>query len=296
MARPALSAARALEIVDLMAGVPDRPFTLSELVRATNSNFASCHAVLTTLVARAWLVRDEARKSYRLGPALFAAGQAMAQHDEILGIMTSAAEGLAERTGLVLAISARTQDEMVGISRHGAAEIMGRGLQAGERVPLRPPIGATLMAWSDDREIDLWIGRGGLAADCSEAVSLRAQLAAIRRRGYLATLDSDGYAALSAAVSLRNRGESVQIREDQFISGLFGDLSQPDRIEGGASYDLAYIGAPVFDRAGRPIYSLVLSGFKGRIDGRTLEGFATELTRLCTDVMRSGAHSTRFAV
>jgi hypothetical protein len=53
---------RALQPIDLMATVCDRAFSLLDLMRATGSNFVACHAVLTVLIERAYLVRDQAQK------------------------------------------------------------------------------------------------------------------------------------------------------------------------------------------------------------------------------------------
>ncbi|TZG27522.1 IclR family transcriptional regulator [Sphingomonas montanisoli] len=289
MARPALSGSRALQVIDAMAGAPDRAFTLSDLVRATDSNFASCHAVIAILVARGYLLRDDATKTYRLGPALFAAGQAMAKHDPLLGALRSASDTLTERTGLSISISARTGDELVGVSRHGRNRQLAQGIRVGQRVSLKPPIGATVMAWSCDEDIDNYIGRGGIALDAPEAAQLRDELAAIRRRGYLATLNTDSYAAISKAMAQRYSDEDRNARAGQLISGLYGGLFQPEKIEADGSYDLAFIGAPIFDRRGYPLYSIVLSGFDGRISGAAIEDYAAQLTRMCTDVMRSGA-------
>src|SRR4029077_18145721 len=74
--RPALSAARSSEIIDFLASFPERGFTLSEIVRATKINVASCHAVLATLTDCGYLTRCPNERTYTLGRALVAIGQA----------------------------------------------------------------------------------------------------------------------------------------------------------------------------------------------------------------------------
>jgi DNA-binding IclR family transcriptional regulator len=76
MVRPALSAARGLDVIDLLCASPARSFTLSEIARGTGVNVSSCHSVLNVLVERGYLLRDPQLKTYTLGPLLFAAGQA----------------------------------------------------------------------------------------------------------------------------------------------------------------------------------------------------------------------------
>ena len=46
MSRPGLAASRSIDIIELLSLFPERGFTLSEIVRATQINIASCYAVL----------------------------------------------------------------------------------------------------------------------------------------------------------------------------------------------------------------------------------------------------------
>lgn len=52
MVRPALSATRALTIIDFMSQSPSQAYTLMELVRHTGTNVASCHAIVNVLMTR----------------------------------------------------------------------------------------------------------------------------------------------------------------------------------------------------------------------------------------------------
>ena len=46
MSRAALSASRSIEVIELLTAFPERQFTLSEVVKTTEINIASCHAIL----------------------------------------------------------------------------------------------------------------------------------------------------------------------------------------------------------------------------------------------------------
>ena len=284
MSRAALSAARAVRVLEILSGDAGRAFSLTELVRDTETNFASCYAVLTELTARGWLQRDEASKTYRLGPALFASGQAMAQADPLLQATLSGAQGLARSTQLSTGVSARVGDDLVGISRHGQARRPSVGLPIGQRLAFAPPIGATLIAWAEDDEVDLWLARGGIATDSEAAANLRTLLADIRSRGYIATMRTASYAAMSATVTGRDRAGGPR-RRGISARDLFGSLCQPEPADRHGEFDISYIGAPIFDAAGRPLYSVTLSGFPARIGWRDIEGYADELTRMCAAVM-----------
>ena len=72
MARPGLAASRGVDIIEFLSFFPDRGFTLSEIVRATEINVASCYAILNRLTDRGFLIRDPDQKTYTLGPSLIA--------------------------------------------------------------------------------------------------------------------------------------------------------------------------------------------------------------------------------
>jgi DNA-binding IclR family transcriptional regulator len=210
----------------------------------------------------------------------------MAIADPLLRATLAGSEALARATKLSVNVSARVGNELVGISRHGEVRRRTAGLPVGHRAPLAPPIGATLLAWSDDAEIDHWLNRGGLDAASEPSIALRALLAGIRERGYLATVRTASYAALSFAVAQR-REEGAEPRSRGITAReLFGSLCQPDSDDRQGEFDISYIGAPIFDAAGRPLYSVTLSGFAGRIGWREIEDNADELTQMCAEVVR----------
>ena len=60
---------RALEILELLADHPREILGLSEIARTLTMNKASCHATLTLLADRGYLIRH-ADKTYSLGPAI----------------------------------------------------------------------------------------------------------------------------------------------------------------------------------------------------------------------------------
>ena len=65
---------RAIEILELLADRPQELLGLSEIARTLTMNKASCHATLTLLAERGYLIRH-AEKTYSLGPAILPPGQ-----------------------------------------------------------------------------------------------------------------------------------------------------------------------------------------------------------------------------
>src|SRR5436305_5868561 len=70
---------RVVATMALLAERPEASLSLAELTRRLGVNKSTGHAILTSLAAAGWVLRDPTRKTYRLGPALAAlAGQAAA--------------------------------------------------------------------------------------------------------------------------------------------------------------------------------------------------------------------------
>ena len=75
MARTSPPTERVVATVSLLAARPDEPLSLAELTRRLGVNKSTGHAILTSLAAAGWVLRDPTRKTYRLGPALVALGR-----------------------------------------------------------------------------------------------------------------------------------------------------------------------------------------------------------------------------
>src|SRR5207249_1441728 len=67
MARVSPPTDRVIATVSLLATHPDEPLSLAELTRRLGVNKSTGHAILTSLAASGWVLRDPARKTYRLG-------------------------------------------------------------------------------------------------------------------------------------------------------------------------------------------------------------------------------------
>ena len=159
LSRPALAASRGTHVMNFLASVPDRRFSLTEIAQATGVNRASCLAILGELTQRGYLCRHASRKIYWLGPALIAAGQAAAVANPILARARTAAERLLEDLGLPVLLSTRIGDEIVCIFSLVNESGRTAGMRAGERVPLVPPIGASFVAWAPPDQAETWISR-----------------------------------------------------------------------------------------------------------------------------------------
>ena len=66
---------RVVATMALLAERPDASLSLAELTRRLDVNKSTGHAILTSLAAAGWVLRDPTRKTYRLGPAMVALGR-----------------------------------------------------------------------------------------------------------------------------------------------------------------------------------------------------------------------------
>jgi DNA-binding IclR family transcriptional regulator len=292
MTRPALSALRAIEIIDFMSQAPSQAYTLSELVRHTGTNVASLHAILNVLMRRGYLVRHPAHKTYRLSPALAAIGESVANAEPILGHARAAAESLASRTGLEATVMARTGEDVICLTRAAGDPRLRTSMRVGQRITLRPPLGGTYYAWAEEgEEVDAWIARG----DDADPDLARAALAMVRERGFLVTIRSPAQTQAWRALSARGASRAKADRDAaKALKELERALYQPKLIEPDATYAVDFITAPLFDHAHQATYSITLNGFSGSLSGDEIHRFASMLIEACSDVMRdSGVHPAR---
>lgn len=289
MVRPALSASRSLDIIDLLAASPDRRFSLSEIARAAGINVASCHAVLGVLVERGYLTRDRQTRSYALGPVLYAIGQAVPEGQPLLAHALAAAQTIFGELQVPVLISAGIGDEIVGIFAISDSRGISTGLRPGERRPMVPPTGAPFIAWSGDEAIAQWLAKAP-QGDPAWISGLRRSAETIRACGFEVLLRSSGTGHLASALLEFSSGtelvDSARPRRGSFYQ-LAPNVTLPEKIEPDEDYDVMMIAAPIFDRQGACIYNLCVGPFPGLLSGKQVLDHADRLLRACVEVMRA---------
>ena len=290
MARPALAATRAIEVLDLMAAHPTEVFTLSELAARLEINGASVHAVMAVLEAAGYASRHERHRTYGLGPAALALGHAALERHPRIDAARDEMRQLAKDLDLELLLIARVFDEMIAVARNGPQRGGIANLRVGQRVGLRPPLGSAFLAWDDAHEVDAWLAR--TATDLGASDSYRALLKGVRERGYSVGLEvkarergrelTSEIAAKPRATHLRSELQSV------LEEHAHGD-SQLDSIEPGQSYSVAMIMAPIFDANGRAALALSMSGFRRNLAAEDLKHLGEQLRDVGLQTTRATA-------
>jgi len=279
--RRAPAVERSVAVLNHLAAHPGEKLTLSEIARDLGLNKATLHAILSALADAGYLVRDAARKSYGLGPALIALGNAASATQPAVDYALPEMQALTDELGLDCVASAPIHDEIVILARSGTPRPFGVYVLPGQRLPLSPPIGTVFVAWSSQQEIDHWLGRLGPEVRKDALQRHRATVDAVRARGYSVGLEGaarGGRSPKGRALTLEEGVRSVRSEEYALVE-----------LQPGDSYRVNHIGAPVFGPDGAVTTALFIIGFPGRISGAEVARIAERLTA-ATERITKGIH------
>lgn len=289
MARPALSASRTTELIDLFTASPGRGFSMAEIVRETKINVASLHAILAVLVGAGYLTKLPREKRYILGPSLAVAGEVAVKSHPLIGPAKLAAEHLSDELGVAVLLSTEAGENLLAL--HSVEDRAGRivGMRSGQRRPISRVASLFRVAWSPPAVIDAWIAEAGVTDEALVAEWRRAA-ALIKERGFQLTLAETDEQPLPELVAEMASSEGLMEYKSRSM-GLVGShgqrLTQPEAIDPNQRYDVSMIAAPIFDQREAAHLSLALGGFAGMLTGAEIEHYAKRLMQTCLRVMRS---------
>lgn len=290
MSRPALSASRSLEIIELFTSFPERSFTFSEIIKGAKINTASCHAILSVLTQKGYLLRSEVNKTYQLGPSLVAAGRVAEQALPIVGRAERAAKRLFEEFRLPILLSALVGDEILAVISLEDDGGHDGGMRGGERLPLIPPLGVPFLAWGPEEDIERWMNRRSPALSPQAREVLLHRLELTREHGYHVHMRSSASGGIATLFTDMSRTNSIKDYREKLNAAIYSTESfmrQHDRFEPDEMYEPQLISAPIFDQSGRAVFNLGIGGFQNALSGAQLLKYAERLIRTCFDIMRS---------
>ena len=278
MARPAPAIDRCVAVLNHMAARPTRQFTLSELARDLELNKATAHGMLNTLAGAGYLIRDPEAKTYGLGPALIALGNAALSSTPAARLAEPRMTALSQEFDLECVASAAIADEIVILARAGTPRPLGINVEPGQRLPLAPPLGTVFVAWSGAEAIDRWLSHVGPGQGEADRTRYREALATVRERGYSVALGGEGQQRLVQA--LQDAGH-----EPRGSGG--GEEYALVELAGTERYRINHIGAPVFGPRGEVALALFLIGFRGQIAAEEVPRYADRLMEAADAVTTS---------
>ena len=293
-ARPALSAARTVSVLNFLAAHPTQSFTLSELSRRLDINPASLHAVLTELTAAGYLARHPTHKTYRLGPAMVALGHAALEAHGVVDLARDEMRRLAEELDLECEASVTIGDEIVVLARAGLPIPAWEGPAVGQRLPLVAPVGAVFMAQAAEDEIAAWLDRSPVAT-ARERRRFRRYLDAVRRRGWSVTLRVRAERPVGRALTrLADEPGAASARDS--LAALVGELGHEEHqlldIDPAATYTVTSIAAPVFGPEGEVVIALAALGFRRTLTGVDVRHLGTRVAE-AADLVTKATHGRR---
>jgi DNA-binding IclR family transcriptional regulator len=270
MARPALAASRAIEIINYLAARPSEAFTLSDLVDRLGINVASMHAILRALTDAGYLTRHPRHRTYTLGPTLVAAGTAALEQHPAIALAGDEAQHLSATLDVDVLITAPVGDEAVYVARSGPHRPRGFSTHVGRRMTLRPPFGSIFLAWSDETDIEAWLSKAIGKPNDDMLQSYRQTLADVRSRGYFVGLEAPSRigAAEPATGDAHAQFDAEAARVEAVVEAIARTPSyQVHDIDTDARYDVMLITAPVFDERGAVALAINLVGLPASMTG-----------------------------
>ena len=288
MRRPALSALRCLEVIELFTSFPERTFIFSEVIKATKINNATCHAILNVLTEKGYLLRSDANKSYQLGPSLIAAGRVAEQALPIVTRAEQAAHRLFDELGLPVLLSTMVGEEIVAILSLQDKAGHDAGMRNGERLPAIPPFGVPFLAWEEE-EVENWLSRRSPSLSAEAREQLLRDLNLTREHGYHVHMRSPTLSGIGRLIAEMSRSNAINDYKEKVNKAVYSFdnlLHQRHRFEPAELYTPQLISAPIFDQNGKATLNLGIGGFQQAVTGEVLLIYAERLTSTCLDVMR----------
>lgn len=254
--------ARVIDVVEALAARPGERWSLTDLARRTGMTRATAHAVVSTLVDRGWVHRDE-DKNYSIGPALTVLGRELAAARPTEQLAHDAAAKLAAEVGWTCVVVQRStgvpaDTDAVVVTDVLAAPGRSSSVAVGNKVPFVAPFGPAFAAWAEREEQEEWLASAD-RINPALGERLRRVLPAVRARGYsLERSDPASSAAFAVLGQLQDDVFGDAVRE--VLGRVLADLTQVDFVgaELRGRHEVTSIAAPVFDSAGRVTLNLSL--------------------------------------
>lgn len=178
---------RTLDILELF--LQGGSLNAAEVVRGTGLPRSTVHELLTTLISRDYLTKDDVGR-YSLGVALLHLGNAYAERFDLLGSANETARELAEASGETASVAIRQGSSVFYLAKVERRVVMQTPSNIGQRLPAScTGLGKALLAAVPDEALDVLYPEPDELPRMTERSlgtlrELRADLAGVRSRGY----------------------------------------------------------------------------------------------------------------
>lgn len=258
--------ARVVAVLNFLGGHAGQAFTLTEIAKSLRISGATCHSLLGALTEAGYVYRTAA-KSYVIGPAISRIAQPQLSLQMLMQVVRPEMRLLADEFDVVCSASFLEGEDVIVHER--AASVSNIAWNAGGQSAYKAiaPLGNVFMAWSGKDAIERWLDSAAPPLDAQGREAALRTLEFLRGNGFtfgvrLAPLDSP-----ERALALQNRQDMTDY--------LVQDLKP------GASYNLAFIAAPIFGRGDNVTCSLNLLGFSHPAKGKDIFEMSKRLRAAC---------------
>ncbi|WP_020415867.1 IclR family transcriptional regulator C-terminal domain-containing protein [Amycolatopsis sp. ATCC 39116] len=175
--------------------------TLSEVAKASGLDRASARRFLHTLLARAYLRADG--QQFRLHPSVLELGNAYLEALRLPRIALPHLRSLSARFNEPVSMAVLDGDQAVHVAHVPSNRLMAAIATIGSAAPAhRSALGRALLAGKPDEWLDGYLaaGRSGTPDDQPDPATLRADIATVRRTGWLTTGSEAGVRSIAAPV------------------------------------------------------------------------------------------------
>jgi DNA-binding IclR family transcriptional regulator len=272
---------RVLHIIGLLAAHPAEEFSLAEVARQLGLSRGSAHRLLTTMADADFLARNEKKKTYSLGMALIAVGQAALEKYRGLELARREMARLTLELNVQCSATALISGDLLILARQGLPQSHASLKRVGERRPIVPPMGICHIAWGSGEAVENYLSIAAAHMSDSAYSWLVESLKLVRRRGYATCADGPHWRALSQA-TVRAIGRP---RDAAYWAGIFNVIYQLTLKEIQlASFDeidadgVAQVAMPIFSADGRVSLQLVLSGFPRNMTAKKMDRCVEKLS------------------
>lgn len=163
---------------------------VTNLANLTSLHKSTVHRLLTTLMSRGYVSKNNENDKYSLGMRILYLGSAILDRMDIRTVSKPFLEELCRDTDEVVHLSTLDGTEAVYIDKVESPNKSVRMYsQIGKRVPLHcTGVGKTLLAWLSEKEVEYILGLKGMEAYTKNTITniedMKKHLAEIRNKGY----------------------------------------------------------------------------------------------------------------
>ena len=254
---------RAIMIIDFLAAHPTESFTLSELTEKLNISNGSAHRILKTLTEAKYLTRHPKHKTYSLGLAMVAIGQAALGRHSYVEVAHREIELLSKELNLQCMAISVVEDEILTIARSGRPQTAESITRVGERRPFVPPFGLVSIAWSSRQKQKNYIERSAWPKTDSRNDYLMHSMALVRKRGYsIAALGPTLHKIHAATLAYEETPykDDLKLQSLELMGQLTNEELQLTDLPRDKKIQISHISAPVFNANGEVVLEIVVTG------------------------------------